>query len=477
MWAWVIFLKKIKSMSVRVKITLLFSGMVLTILMLVCGSVYYFSYKSRLNIIKIRLTNWAITTGRLLNQSAMFDQQMMLKIDAATTLAMKNKTVQAYDKDDNRKYIYSDNLNDTIYFDKSIINKARKEKDVYFVFGNREGIAHYVTDKKFRAVIVAAAFDENGKKNLKELRFILLLSFAGGILIAVVTGYFFSKQLLIPLRKIADEVNDISAKNLNKRIKAGESKDEWNYLSVTLNQLLNRLQESFDIHRRFISNASHELLTPLTSISSQLEISLNRDREAGSYKAVMESIHQDVRSLGRITQVLLEFARASGDPSGLEIDLVRIDEVLLALPGEMIKLNRDYSVLLHFDDLPVEEEKLLVFGNEELLFTAIKNIVVNACKYSVDHLAKVKLEYNSKMIMIFIEDEGKGIPTTELENIFQPFFRVDDMNTTQGFGLGLSLAQQIIKLHKGSIKVESTLGQGTVFTVTLPSMESVFRQE
>ena len=107
----------------------------------------------------------------------------------------------------------------------------------------------------------------------------------------------------------------------------------------------------------------------------------------------MESIHQDVRQLSRLTQTLLEFARASGDPGGLEIDLVRIDEVLLALPGEITKLNQSHKVKLVFEKLPDEEEKLLVFGNEELLITALRNITVNACKYSDNHLAIIRLDF------------------------------------------------------------------------------------
>jgi signal transduction histidine kinase len=418
-----------------------------------------------------------MTTGSLLSQSAVFDQQLILKIDASTTLAMENKTVQAYDFHNDRKYIYSDSVSDTNYFDKAILDKARSRGDVYFTIGNREGIAHYYHDKNFGMVIVAAALDEEGKKKLHQLKFILLLSFAGGILIAVAAGYFFSKRLLIPLRKIADEVNAISVQNLSGRIKSGSSNDEWNYLSVTLNQLLNRLQESFDIHRRFISNASHELLTPLTSISSQLEVSLNRDRGAAEYRAVMESISQDVHQLGRLTQTLLEFARASGDPNGLEIDLVRIDEILLALPGEITKLNKFYSVILTFKELPEEDEKLLVFGNEALLLTAIKNIVVNACKYSDNHQAKVKLYFQENVITISIEDEGKGIPDSELENIFQPFYRVDDKNINQGFGLGLSLAHQIIRLHKGKIWIKSEINKGTTFSIALPSAGSLLHKE
>lgn len=112
------------------------------------------------------------------------------------------------------------------------------------------------------------------------MRFILWLSFLGGIVITFAGGFLFSKQLLRPVKKIADEVNEISAKDLAKRIDTGKSKDEWNYLANTLNQLLNRLKESFETQRRFIANASHELSTPLTSISSQLEVSLQRNRDA-----------------------------------------------------------------------------------------------------------------------------------------------------------------------------------------------------
>jgi two-component system sensor histidine kinase ArlS len=468
MWVWDIFSKKNKLMSVRIRITILFASIVLTILVLVCISIYYFSYTNRVNSFRTRLTNWAITTSRLLSQSAVFDQQMILKIDASTMLAMKDKNVEAYDRSDNRVYNYSDRPEDAIQLPKNILNRTREDGDIYFSFGNRDVITHYYNDNNFHVVMVASAFDEVGKEKLIQLSYVLLFSFLGGILIAIAAGYLFSKRLLVPLRKIADEIKEISVQNLAGRIKAGENKDEWNYLADTVNQLLYRLQEGFEIHRRFISNASHELSTPLTSISSQLEISLNRDREASEYRAIMESIHQDVRQLSRLTQTLLEFARASGDPGGLEIDLVRIDEVLMFLPGEISKLNQTHKVKLVFEKLPDEEDKLLVFGNEELLITAIRNIAVNACKYSDDHQATIKLSSGDSTVIIIIEDHGKGIPESELSNIFQPFYRVSDNRSIKGFGLGLSLANQIIKLHKGQINVHSIPEKGTEFMITLP---------
>ncbi len=456
-------------MSVRIRITILFASMVLFILVLVCGSIYYFSYTNRVNWIKVRLTNWAITTGRLLSQSSVFDQQMVLKIDAATSLAMKSKTVQAYDLGNQRIYVYNDSASKDIEFDVDILKKTRKAGDLYFSFENRDVISHYYKDRRYNAVMIAGAYDEDGKRKLQQLSYILIFSFIGGILIAIGVGYFFSWRLLLPLRKMADNINKISVQNLAGRIRVGSGKDEWDYLANTLNQLLNRLQESFEIHRRFISNASHELSTPLTSISSQLEISLNRGREAVEYRRVMESVSQDVRQLARLTQTLLEFARASGDPGGLEIDLVRIDEVLLSLPGEITKLNKTFNVVLDFIQLPEEEDKLLVFGNEELLLTAIKNIVINACKYSENHGAKVKLVSEENVITIIVEDRGKGIPENELENIFQPFYRVNGNQNVKGFGLGLSLAHQVIKLHKGQIMVKSIVGNGTLFTIKLPT--------
>jgi two-component system sensor histidine kinase ArlS len=468
MWVWDIFSKKNREMSVRIRITILFASMVLMILVLVCISIYYFSYTNRVNSFRTRLTNWAISTGRLLSQSSVFDQQMILKIDASTMLAMKDKNVQAYDQADNRIYNYNDRAADAIQLPKDILNRTREEGDSYFSFGRRDVISHYFNDKNFRVVMVAAAFDEDGKQKLVRLSYVLLFSFLGGILIAIAAGYLFSKRLLVPLRKIADEIKEISVQNLAGRIKAGEDKDEWNYLADTINQLLYRLQDGLEIHRRFISNASHELSTPLTSISSQLEISLNRDREASEYRVIMESIYQDVRQLSRLTQTLLEFARASGDPGGLEIDLVRIDEVLLFLPGEISKLNETHQVKLIFEKLPDEEDKLLVFGNEELLITAIRNIAVNACKYSDDHVATIKLASRDSSVIINIEDRGKGIPEIELRNIFQPFYRVSNNRNIKGFGLGLSLANQIIKLHKGQIDVHSVPEKGTEFIITLP---------
>jgi two-component system sensor histidine kinase ArlS len=459
-------------MPVKIRITLLFTLLVVGILSLVCCSVYYFSYTNRIKDIQIRLTNRAITTGRLLGQGGIFDQALIRKIDASTSLAMKDKVVEAYDRDDKKIYWYSDNPGDTLHVKEEIIDKVEKQRNtrVYFTKGNKDAIAYYYDDGGVSFIIVAAAYDEAGKEKLHYLRLVLIFSFIGGILVSVIGGYLFSISLLHPIRRIADEVNEISARNLTRRIRSArdDAKDEWYYLSGTLNQLLDRMQESFEIQGRFIANASHELSTPLTSISSQLEVALQRMRSVEDYRQIIQSVYQDTRQLSKLTQILLEFARASGTASGLEIDLIRIDEVLLRLPGEIAKADPLFGVTLDFISLPEAEERLFVFGNEELLFTAIRNIVSNACKYSADHHATVRLSVTADEINITVEDRGRGISQAEMENIFQPFYRTEEGHSIPGFGLGLSLARRILQLHKGFVHVDSVVGKGSIFRIMLP---------
>lgn len=456
-------------MHVRIRITVLFGSIVFVLLALVCSAVFYFYYTNREHDIRRRLTNRAITTARLLQQPEVFDPRVLQKIDSSTTMTMKRKVMEVYTEEGQIIYRSSDQPNDTLSFDPAIFEQVKKKSPVYFFSGVKDAIAWRPADSTVNMVIVSAAYDEDGLIKLGQLKIILWLCFGGGVIAAFAAGYIFSERLLRPVRQITDDINDISARNLARRINTGKVRDEWFYLSDTLNQLLNRLQESFELQRRFIANASHELSTPLTAISSQLEVSLQKNREAGQYRGTMESVYQDVQYLSKLTQTLLEFAQASEDPGGLEIEQIRIDEILMQLPAALHKLNLQYSMVLSFEDLPEKEERLILAGNAELLFSAIKNLVSNACKYSADHKAWVRLSVEGEHIIITIRDKGKGIPKEDLPYIFQPFYRGANSWEESGFGLGLSLVSRIIKLHKGELSVSSTEGEGSIFTITLPS--------
>lgn len=455
-------------MPIRLRITLLFTLAVFVILGIVCLSAYYFFASSRELTTKKRLANRAMTTAKLLSQSEIFNAQLVHRIDSLTTLSLKNKLVEAYDQNGKRIYHYSDQPDDSVIIGAKLFENVREKGIVYFNSNAKEAVAFFdITDPR-GYIIISAAEDEDGSNTLQGLRQILLISFTGGVCCAFAGGFFFSRKLLQPIIKITNDVNDISAYNIERRIRTGNSRDEWFDLSSTLNNLLDRLKNSFDMQRRFIANASHELSTPLTLIGTQLEITLQRNRNEEEYRAAMHAIMQDVAHMNNLVQTLLKFATASGNPGGLNIDLVRVDEVLMRLPAEIQKQDKAYRIVLHFEQLPEQEEALLVLGNEELLLTAIRNVAANACKYSNDHQAFIGLQPSDKKFIITIEDNGIGMEEKELQNIFQPFYRIENNSTVKGFGLGLSLTYQIIKLHKGSILVTSTPGKGTIFTIELP---------
>ena len=452
----------------RFKITILFTMIMALLLSFVFGFIYYFSYTARLESIKTTLTNYAVTVSSTLQEDTIVDRSQIDRLNSAALVPIKDKIIQVYNSSGENIYTYRDNPADNLPITQQILEQSGSDNALYFTQDKKEAIAYHDNTGRQQLRIIAAGVDEKGKNDLHRRKIVLIISYIGSVFIVFVVAFCCLTILLRPIKKIADEVNIISAQSLAHRIKSTNANAEWKYLTQTLNDLLNRLQESFEIQRRFISSASHELSTPLTSISSQLEVSLQRDRQPEDYRQVMRSVYQDVRHLSKLTQTLLEFATVAGTAGGIEINLVRIDEVLMRIPAEITKLGRGFVVNLEFDQLPEEEDKLLVFGNSELLFTAIKNIVSNACKYSPNHLAVMKLSVNKREIIVSVEDNGKGIPESELKNIFQPFYRTEDSRTIAGFGVGLPLVNRIIKLHKGQINVNSVVGKGTKFEVVLP---------
>ncbi|RYZ22193.1 MAG: HAMP domain-containing histidine kinase [Chitinophagaceae bacterium] len=454
-------------MPIRIRITLLFSFLVFLILGLMCSGIYYSSYEARIRAIQNRLAIRALNTARLLSRSEVFNAQLVLQIDSLRTLTYKSNVVQAYNSRLEKVYSFTDRPGDSVAVEPGLLQQAIAKGQVNFISGNKEAVAYYYHDARTPLVLVSAGEDFEGKQNLVRLRHLLVLAFLAGNLLVLIAGYIFSYRLLRPVRRITEDVAEISAQNLARRLKVTHPRDEWSQLANTLNDLLNRLQDSFEMQRRFISNASHELSTPLTSISSQLEIALLRERAAGDYRQVMASIYQDVQHMSKLTQTLLEFAKASGNAGGLDIQLIRVDEVLLRLPAAVGKADPAYSMTLHFADVPEDASRLLVFGNEALLFTAFQNMVLNACKYSPNHQARVILESGGRDIIVKVCDDGVGIPEEHIGQIFQPFFRVEE-NLQGGFGLGLPLARRIIGLHKGRIEVDSAPGKGTCFLVSLP---------
>lgn len=464
-------------MKIKFKITTLFVLLVTAILLLLSFSVYYFASLERTEAFRKRLQGRATSSAQFFTLFGDNDSTRILmnQFDSALAFALPRKSVSIYDNRNRRLYRFDENAEDSLAVNPELLNEARLQKQYFFSSGDRDAIAVYHSDSSKNFVVIAAAYDRDGWERLSNFKDILLLSLFIGIASTLIVGYLFSLQLVKPITQIIHEVKDISSYNLSHQIKAGTGHDELSQLASTFNDLLTRLQESFIIQRRFISNASHELSTPLTSMLSQLEVTLQKDRTPEEYREVMQSIREDVQQMRQLTKSLLEIAR-TGSEGSIQLSEVRIDEVLFKVVAAVQKISPDYQVEVHFNEFPDDEKSFLVFGNSDLLYSSLQNIVENGCKYSPDHISWLELKFETGYVIVEVRNKGDVIAEEEIKNIFQPFYRATSSPEIKGFGLGLALARRIIHLHKGSIQVQSDITTGTVFTIKLPSVRTFSHQ-
>ncbi len=451
-------------MKSRHKITLLFTLLVTAILLVVSCTVYYFASLERKSVFSKRLKGRANNNVQIFSYTTDTNRAILNRINVSTMELLPRKSVEIYNLRGELLYQYK-TKEGPIDLSQKVIGETISNGEYFYRKDQREVLSSFYPDEAL--IVAVAAYDEDGWKQLHELKQIFLLSLLVGATIALVAGHIFSKQLLRPVAQIIKEVNDISTHNLSLRIKSGNTQDELNQLANTFNELLDRIQESFTSQRRFISNASHELSTPLTSISSQLQVTLQRDRTPEEYRQVMQSVQDDVMHMRALTKSLLDIAR-TGTHGSIELNEMRVDEVLFKVMADIRKVNQEYDVELNFNE--GDESNFVVFGNSDLLYIAVKNVVENGCKYSGDHTSRVSLFFKAGFTIIEVKSFSRGISNDEKEQIFQPFYRSVNAAGTSGFGLGLALAKHIVGLHKGTINMEKEASDEIVFTITLPTL-------
>ncbi len=444
--------------------------MLLTVIVLaaLCAFVYYHTAAQKEKDFTTRLRNRAATVASFLFKLPEKDFTLLSKLDSSTSSLLAFENISIYNNRNQRIYRYAKNVTDTAAIDAEMLNKARLDGQVNTNIGQRQSVALYYQQSESPVVILVSAVDENGILNLYDLRKSLLFALVAGIFLAFISGWFFSRQLLNPISKISTTVTSISATNIEARLPTSTVEDEWNQLAVTFNNLLSRLQESFEIQGRFISNAAHELSTPLTSMSNQIDVVLHKSRTNEEYLAVLQSVKADVHHMTSLTQQLLKLAQTARG-GAIQTEPVRIDEVLMELPLVLKKISPLYQVKIFFDELPDNEKLCTINGSYELLLSAFKNIAENGCKYATDHRVKISLSFIGNKIIVMFSNKSTALNPEELITIFQPFQRGVNAQDVNGYGLGLSLTRRIILLHKGEIKAEIPESGEFLVTVILPS--------
>ncbi|WP_298711648.1 HAMP domain-containing sensor histidine kinase [Chitinophaga sp.] len=324
-----------------------------------------------------------------------------------------------------------------------------------------------------RSIVVVSAVNEYRGQYMAELRRILVICFAVAAALIVGAGVFFSQYILAPVHHIMQQVKNISSNNLHLRVstKSGQDgQDEVGELAGTFNNMLDRLETAFETQNNFVSNASHELGTPLTAIIGEAELALRGERDNESLRASISRMLTEAERLNHITRSLLQLAQTGFDGKKQHWELIRTDELLFAVKQMTDRLSPGNHVSIDYSLFPEEEDKMSIMGNFQLLELAITNIVTNAIKYSSNQPVSLALAATDTKNIVIVKDNGIGIPAQDLPYIFSPFFRASNTSRFEGYGIGLPLTNTIIRMHKGEIIVESRMNEGTEIRVVLPSV-------
>lgn len=236
----------------------------------------------------------------------------------------------------------------------------------------------------------------------------------------------------------------------------------------TFNNMLDRIETSFETQNNFISNASHELRTPLTAIIGEADVTLSKLRRPEEYIETIKIILDEAEKLDKKTQALLFLAQTGFNGKSQKFEKVRMDQLIWDVKETIEKINPKGKIQYDLSLLPENPKKLKVFGSEQLLHLAFTNIIINACKYSNFEPVIVSIGASNEKVFIVIKDKGIGIPEKELKYIYDPFFRASNTNNFEGYGIGLPLTRNIIRMHKGELIVSSQKDMGTVVEVILP---------
>jgi len=451
-------------MNIRTKLTLGFFATVTIVLTLISFSIYYFSSNYREDDFDRKLHNRAFNTARVLVEQKI-SAAMIRRMERGSPVSLPEQFIVIFDDSGNE--IYSSENPRVISTNPLLLDQIRSRKEVRYQQNHFDvvGFKYEFGGKTY--VVLAAANDVNGRDVLKNLSGILFTVFGISLVIVSIVGWYFSGRVLYPISSIVSKVAKINAADLSQRLDEGNKTDELGQLAVTFNKMLERLQGTFTGQKAFIANASHEIKTPITIMSGEIEVALLHEREKHQYIKVLTSVLSGLKQLNQLSTHLLLLAQTTAEEPVRNFTTVRIDDIIWELKAELLKAFPNYKIDINFD-IDVVSDSLQILGDEQLIKVALLNLLDNGCKYSADHSISVDLHTTPGSLIMEFRNSGPGIPEDVIDKVFDPFFRANTSKSIKGFGIGLSLVSKIVKLHGGTITVKSIPGQQTVFSITIP---------
>jgi signal transduction histidine kinase len=453
-------------MRIQTKTSILLITTYVIIITLFSGFVYYlvkdYSHDDFFTLLEMR----AITTAKSELDSNGENNEEILKLREEFSEKLPNENEAIFlieEKEEIINYLKEKNIPSSFYEKIKNNNLAEyKAGNIFF-----KGLQYKTNNEHY--IIIASAENYFENHHTLYLKQTLVIAILISFIFLVLMSLYISKYVFKPLTKITEKVKNISSEKLHLRLELGDNKDELHELSSTFNDMLTRIETAFESQNNFISNASHELKTPLTAIMGEADVTLAKDRDKEEYKKVLKVILEQSEKLEKKTQALLFLAQTAFRSEKKRFEIVRLDEILWDVQNTMADINNACTINVDISLLPENPLKLTVMGNEQLLHLALSNIIVNACKYSDNSPINVSIGASDKSVFIIVKDSGIGIPENELKYIYDPFFRASNTKKYEGYGIGLPLTRNIVRMHKGELIVDSINCNGTTVQIKIPN--------
>lgn len=426
---------------------------------------------------KVRLKRSALLELQRLKQlaTAPLDTET-IGADSAETDEIWNQIYEHTILNPRRQYIQIlDRNDDLLYRSPSLGKQTLKYSEIPYgwinivTIRNEEGrdLRLAITQNDYVKIFVSYPLQELNEA-LDGIFLIFLILAPIFLAISLVGGWFLAHTSLKPVDTITKTAREISAQNLNQRLPVQPVDDEIGRLTATFNDMIGRLQESFQQIQRFSADASHELRTPLTIMRGEIEVALRRKRLPPPTREMLTSLHDELVRLSSIVESLMILVKSESGRLTFQFDDVALDEMLRGLAEDARVLASGKKIKVNLGTI----EPATVRGDAARLHQLFLNLVDNAIKYTDLHgsvtMSLVRVDGRAE---VSIADTGIGIPKRDLTKIFNRFYR--GTGEGSGSGLGLAIAKWIAEAHHGTIRAISREKKGSTFIVTLPLAQTM----
>ncbi|RAK10518.1 signal transduction histidine kinase [Halanaerobium saccharolyticum] len=451
-----------KKSKISWKITILYAFMFMMLIFLINLSIYFFLSSFIDDNIKKSINN---TTELVLSQFSgigdpvnFFDTDLLQQISRSEEniffrVLNKDGKVQAQSK-------YLEEMDIPISAEIEEFRSGTKVLAVKTIPMN-----NFVFSRGYLQVVRDITFE----KNFLDFLIIVLTIAAGiGALISVFLGYFTTKRMLSPINKVTETAREISSSDLGRRLEVSGPDDELKKLALTFNSMLDRLEKSFKRQKQFVSDASHELRTPISVIKGYVDLLDRWGKEKKDVRdEAIEAIKKETVSMKQLMENLLLLARGDDSEFKKEEELFNFNNLIKEIIKEFELMEKEID--LEF----AEEAKIDFYGDPNLFKQLLRIFLDNAIKFT-SHRGKIEIKIDkieTDKFYFSITDNGPGISSDDLPFVFDRFYQADKSRTrkdNKGSGLGLAIAKQIVDSYQGDIDVESEAGTGTKFIIILP---------